>query len=83
MRSSHAAVNLVVYRANLVVRIFENIKYSSEHFPEGALNYLGDIVEWAAEEGFYIVLDLHDDAFLRSSLPGRLMCSAKLSLSRH
>ena len=54
-------------KANCNSRIFEGIKYDSEHFPEGALNYLGDIVEWAADEGFYIVLNLHGAPFAQDA----------------
>ncbi|ERS98107.1 endo-beta-1,6-glucanase [Sporothrix schenckii 1099-18] len=38
----------------------ESLVYAdSEHFPQGALSYLQNIVGWASDRGFYIVLDLH------------------------
>lgn len=38
----------------------EDIVYTdSEHFPQGALSYLEQICDWAADYGFYIIIDLH------------------------
>lgn len=38
----------------------EDIVYSdSEHFPQGGLSYLGQVCGWAADAGFYIIIDLH------------------------
>ncbi|CAF9929279.1 MAG: hypothetical protein GOMPHAMPRED_005357 [Gomphillus americanus] len=62
-----ASYSLNTIRIPLGYWIFEGIKYDSEHFPEGALNYLGDIVEWAADEGFYIVLNLHGAPFAQDA----------------
>jgi len=39
--------------------IFKELKYSSEHFPEGQLPFLDKIVGWASDAGFYIIIDLH------------------------
>ncbi|MCJ1483362.1 hypothetical protein MMC06_003529 [Schaereria dolodes] len=40
--------------------IREDIVYSdSEHFPQGGLQYLEQVVGWASDAGFYIILDLH------------------------
>ena len=32
---------------------------NSEHFPQGGLQYLEKVVGWAADAGFYIIIDLH------------------------
>ncbi|KAL2007894.1 hypothetical protein VTN00DRAFT_7876 [Thermoascus crustaceus] len=38
----------------------EDIVYSdSEHFPQGGLSYLEQVCGWAADAGFYIIIDLH------------------------
>lgn len=38
----------------------EDIVYrDSEYFPEGAFSYLAQICDWAADVGFYIIIDLH------------------------
>ncbi|KUL91588.1 hypothetical protein ZTR_01680 [Talaromyces verruculosus] len=38
----------------------EDIVYGdSEHFPQGALSYLEQICDWAADYGFYVIIDLH------------------------
>ena len=40
--------------------LLETILYKdSEHFPQGAFPYLERVCEWAAQAGFYIILDLH------------------------
>ncbi|OCK83775.1 glycoside hydrolase family 5 protein [Lepidopterella palustris CBS 459.81] len=40
--------------------IDESIVYSdSEHFPQGGLAYLDQLVGWASNKGFYIIIDLH------------------------
>ncbi|KAG9234072.1 putative glucan endo-1,6-beta-glucosidase B [Amylocarpus encephaloides] len=40
--------------------LLETIVYKdSEHFPQGAFPYLERICGWAADAGFYIILDLH------------------------
>lgn len=31
----------------------------NEWFPQGGISYLEQVCEWAAEEGFYIIIDLH------------------------
>ncbi|KAL3424066.1 endo-beta-1,6-glucanase [Phlyctema vagabunda] len=31
----------------------------SEHFPQGALSYLAQVCGWAADAGFYIIIDMH------------------------
>jgi aryl-phospho-beta-D-glucosidase BglC (GH1 family) len=47
--------------------IFSDIKYSSEHFPEGQLPYLANICGWAADKGFYIIIDLHGAPFAQKT----------------
>ena len=38
----------------------EDIVYSdSEHFPQGGLSYLTNMVGWASNAGLYIIIDLH------------------------
>ena len=38
----------------------EDIVYSdSEHFPQGGLAYLTNLVGWASDAGLYIIIDLH------------------------
>lgn len=32
---------------------------SSEHFPQGGLKYLSQLCGWAADAGFYIIIDMH------------------------
>jgi len=40
--------------------IMESIVYTdSEHFPQGGLTYLTQVVGWAAKYGIYVILDLH------------------------
>lgn len=43
--------------------IFEALKYDSEYFPTGGLSYLAKICGWAADLGFYIIVDLHGAPF--------------------
>lgn len=38
----------------------EDLVYSdSEHFPQGGLQYLENLCEWASDAGLYIIIDLH------------------------
>ena len=37
----------------------EDLVYTSEHFPQGGLQYLEQICGWASDAGFYIIIDLH------------------------
>lgn len=38
----------------------ESIPFAgNEWFPQGGISYLEQVCEWAAEEGFYIIIDLH------------------------
>lgn len=37
----------------------QDLKYSTEYFPNGALAYLGQVCGWASDAGMYIIIDLH------------------------
>jgi len=37
----------------------ESIVYSSEHFPQGGIQYLEQLCGWASDAGFYIIIDMH------------------------
>jgi aryl-phospho-beta-D-glucosidase BglC (GH1 family) len=39
--------------------MMESIVYNSEHFPQGAVPYLERVCGWAADVGFYIIIDMH------------------------
>lgn len=47
----------------------ESLVTSSEHFPQGGLNYLYQVCDWAAQQGFYIIIDLHGAPYSQSSGP--------------
>jgi aryl-phospho-beta-D-glucosidase BglC (GH1 family) len=39
--------------------MMESIVYSSEHFPQGGIQYLEQLCGWASDAGFYIIIDMH------------------------
>lgn len=47
----------------------ESLVSSSEHFPQGGLNYLAQVCDWAAQQGFYIIIDLHGAPYSQASSP--------------
>jgi len=49
--------------------IFAKLKYPSEHFPEGQMQYLKKICGWASDLGFYIIIDLHGAPFGQANNP--------------
>lgn len=55
-----ASLGLNTVRIPLGYWIYEDIVYSdSEHFPQGAFQYLERVCMWARDAGLYIILDLH------------------------
>jgi aryl-phospho-beta-D-glucosidase BglC (GH1 family) len=47
--------------------IHESQVTSSEHFPQGGFNYLLQVCDWAAQQGFYIIIDLHGAPYSQSA----------------
>lgn len=39
--------------------MYETLVYDSEHFPQGGFNYLLQVCDWARQQGFYVIIDLH------------------------
>ncbi|KAG0649332.1 hypothetical protein D0Z07_4138, partial [Hyphodiscus hymeniophilus] len=39
--------------------MMESLVYSSEHFPQGGLEYLQRVCGWASDAGMFIVIDMH------------------------
>ncbi|KAN0105831.1 glycoside hydrolase family 5 protein [Hyaloscypha variabilis] len=39
--------------------MLESLVYTSEHFPQGGIEYLETLCGWASDAGFYIIIDLH------------------------
>lgn len=37
----------------------ESLVHADEHFPQGALPALERVCDWAAERGFYVILEMH------------------------
>lgn len=49
--------------------MYEDIVYSSEYFPQGGFDYLLQVCDWAREQGFYIIIDLHGAPYSQSASP--------------
>jgi aryl-phospho-beta-D-glucosidase BglC (GH1 family) len=48
--------------------IYEDIVYrDSEHFPQGGFPYLQKVCNWAANYGFYVIIDLHGAPFAQAA----------------
>lgn len=55
-----ASYGLNTVRIGVGYWIREDLVYqNSEYFPQGGLAYLTEIVGWASDAGFYIIMDLH------------------------
>jgi len=54
------SLNLNTIRIPLGYWIYEDLVYAdSEHFPQGAFQYLERVCKWAKDAGLYIIIDLH------------------------